>query len=135
MTLVFEILRRYLPQLLLALAVLALVGGIYWLGKAHGEASTAAHYEGIIAERDRQAAQALHQALDDQRANAEAAIAAARKHAAAQANTEAQFRTITQTVVEYVDKNPSTAHCTAGTDFLRIWNSANSGAANAGANP
>lgn len=124
-----ELIRRFAPQLI-AVAVAAIVlGSVYFWGSSHGYTKAQVHYQGIIAERDRMAADAMAKAVEDEKANANAAIIAERKHLAAKAEAEAQFRVITETVTEYVQANPDRRECDASADFVRLWNSANRGSA------
>lgn len=135
MTLIIELARRFLPQIILALAILSVLAGVYLWGSSNGSARTSAHYQAIIAERDRAAAQALAQALEDERANARAAMEAERKQIEAKAKTEKQFEIITKTVTQYVEQTPSLSACVADPVFVRLWNSANRGAATGDGSP
>jgi len=129
MTIIFELARRFAPQLILGIAILSVLAGVYFWGSSNGSARTSAHYQAIIAERDRAAAQALAQALEDERANARAAMDAERKQIEAKAKTEQQFEIITKTVTQYVEQTPSLSACVADPVFVRLWNSANRGSA------
>ena len=121
--------RKHWPALAAFLVMLGLVLWAYMQGMANGKAERAAYYEAILAERDRASAQALADALASANAQAAEAMAAERAHLQAQAKTEQQFRTITRTVTEYVDKTPALAECGLDADGLRYWNAANSGGA------
>jgi hypothetical protein len=124
-----EIARRFLPHLIVTMIVAIVLGSVYFWGSNHGYIKAKAHYESIIAERDRKAAEALAQAIEDEKHNSKAAIIAERKYLEAKAATEAQFRVITETVTEYVQANPDRRECDAPADFVRVWNSANRGSA------
>ena len=58
-----ELLRRHWPMLAAFLALIALVAWAYLQGVSAGKTDRTAHYEAILAERDRAAAQALADAL------------------------------------------------------------------------
>ncbi len=122
-----ELFRRHWPTLAAVVALIALVAWAYVQGVSAGKTERTAHYEAVLAERDRAAAQALADGLRQARAQATQAMAAERTHLNAQAKTEARFRTITKTVTEYVDKNPGLAGCGLDADGLRLWNAANDG--------
>lgn len=124
-----ELIRRFAPQLIGVVIVAIILGATYLWGSSHGYTKAEAHYQGIIAERDRAAAVALAQAIEDEKQNAKAAIIAERKHLEAKALSEATFRVITETATEYVKANPDRSECNAPTDFVRLWNSANRGTA------
>ncbi len=127
MSLVFEFLRRHWPALAAFVVMLAVVGWAFHRGKSIGSAERTTYYERILADRDRKAANALADALAKADANVKAALAAERAHLVRQRKTEARFKTITQTVTEYVDKTPSLAGCGLDADGLRLWNAANDG--------
>ncbi len=111
------------------IALVAMVSWAYLQGVSAGKTERTAHYEAILAERDRAAAQALADALAQAQAQAAQAMAAERAHLQAQAKTETRFKTITRTVTEYVDKTPALAECGLDADGLRYWNAANGGGA------
>lgn len=127
MSLILEFFRKHWPALAAFVVMLAVVGWAYKRGGDVGRQDRTAHYEGILAARDRDAAKQLADALDKAAANARAAMAAERAHLIRQKKTEARFKTITQTVTEYVDKTPALANCGLDADGLRFWNAANSG--------
>ena len=122
-----ELLRRHWPMLAAFLALIALVAWAYLQGVSAGKTDRTAHYEAILAERDRAAAQALADALSQAQAQAAQAMAAERAHLQAQVKTETRFKTITRTVTEYVEKTPALAECGLDADGLRYWNAANGG--------
>lgn len=124
-----ELLRRHWPTLAAFLALIALVAWAYVQGVSAGKTERTAHYELILAERDRATAQALADLLSQAQAQATQAMAKERAHLKAKTKTEARFRTITKTVTEYVDKNPDLAGCSLDADGLRYWNAANGGGA------
>ncbi len=127
MRLVFEFLRRHWPALAAFVVMLAVVGWAFHRGKSIGSADRTTYYERILADRDRKAANALADALAKADANVKAALAAERADLVRHRKTEARFKTITQTVTEYVDKTPSLAGCGLDADGLRLWNAANDG--------
>ena len=129
MQLLLNFVRGHWAALAAFVVLLALVCGAYLHGISTGNTRAVAHYEAMLAERDRQAAEQLAQALAEAQAQAQAAMEAERKHLAAQTRTETEFRVITEKVVEYVEKNPGAASCGLDADGLRIWNSANRGRA------
>lgn len=125
--------RRHWP----AFAVAILLGGMgaaaYLWGSANATLRVTARYEAVLAERDRVATKAMADALSQARAQAVSAMAAERAHLQAQAKTEQQFRTITRTVTEYVDKTPGLNACQLDRVGLCLWNAANGGSGNAAA--
>ncbi len=127
MSLFIEFLRRHWPALAAFVVMLAVVGWAYKRGGDVGREKQTARYERILAERDKEAAKQLADALNKAAANAKAALAAERAHLVRQRKTEARFKTITQTVTEYVEKTPSLAGCGLDADGLRLWNAANDG--------
>lgn len=127
MTILLTILRKHWPVLAAVLVLLALVVWSYMQGASAARAEVTAEYEQKLAERDRAAAAALAAALEQAQADVAAARAAERKHLQSQAQTEQQFRTITETVVQYVEKKPDLAACGLDADGLRYWNAAQRG--------
>lgn len=127
MPLLLNMVRRHWPAIVAFVVLLALVCGAYLHGISTGNTRAVAHYEALLAERDRQAAEQLAQALAEAKAQADQAMAAERAHLQAQAKTEARFKTITRTVTEYVEKTPALAECGLDADGLRYWNAANGG--------
>lgn len=125
----FELARRFMPQIILAAVAMFILAAVYHFGASNARAAVTAHYEAILAEHERAAAQAMAKALEEQQQNAKAAMEAERMELEARAATEQQFKVITKTVTQYVQKNPDKPACTSDADFMRIWNSANSGAA------
>lgn len=127
MTILLTLLRKHWPVLAAVLVLLALVTWAYLQGAKVATAQVTAEYEQKLAERDRAAAAALTAALDQAQADAKAARDAERRHLQAQQQTDTQFRTITERVVEYVEKKPDLAACGLDADGLRYWNTAQRG--------
>ena len=127
MAFMLDFARRHWPAFAAFAVLLVLVVGSYSYGNDIGNTRAVAHYEALLAERDRQAAEQLAQALAEAQAQAQAAMEAERKHLAAQTKTETEFRVITEKVIEYVEANPGTASCGLDADGLEIWNRANAG--------
>ncbi len=127
MSLIIEFLRRHWPALAAFFVMLAVVGWAYYRGVSNGSSERTTYYERILSDRDRKAAKALADALAKADSDAKAALAAERAHLTRQRKTEARFKTITQTVTEYVQKTPSLAGCGLDANGLRLWNAANDG--------
>lgn len=127
MSLILELFRKHWPALAAFVVMLAVVGWAYKRGGDARRQELTAHYERILAERDRATAKTLADALNQANAHAKAAMAAERAHLVRQKKTEARFKTITQTVTEYVDKTPALADCGLDAYGLRYWNAANGG--------
>ncbi len=119
--------RRHWSTLAVVALVVGLSTGAYLRGSSNATTRVTARYEAVLAERDRVAAQAMAQALEKARAQAVTAMVAERTHLQAQAKAEQQFRTITKTVTEYVDKTPGLDACMLDRVGLCLWNAANGG--------
>jgi hypothetical protein len=74
------------------------------------------------------AMQASLKALAQQQTNTQAAMDAAARADAEQAQISIVDQTLTETVTKYVHDNPALAHCGLDAAGLRLWNAANAGA-------
>lgn len=122
------LLRQYWPAIGAAVLLVALLAGARVSGIRSGTTSTTAHYEALLAERDRVAAAGMAKALQDSQAQAQAAMQAERSHLQTQAKADEQFKVITRTVTKYVATHPAVASCGLDPLGLRLWNDANRGA-------
>ena len=124
---ILEFIRKHWPALAAFLVMLCLVCWAYLQGQSIGKAECAAHYEAVLAERDRASAAALADALAAAHAQAQEALELERQHLAAQGKTDQQFKIITNTVKEYIHATPDLDRCGLDAIGLRYWNGANRG--------
>ena len=97
MTMILEFIRKHWPALAAFLVMLCLVCWAYLQGQSIGKAECTAHYEAVLAERDRASAQALADVLAAAHAQAQEALDLERQHLAAQGETDQEFKIITNT--------------------------------------
>jgi hypothetical protein len=118
-----------------AYAKIAVVLLAFVLGFAAGREWRDRSADVDTAQRDAGDAQAQTQVVTQARENdttsqAGAAVVEQQRTERA-AESEAQFKIIYRDVVRYVQTNPSLAGCGADPEFVRLWNAANAGTADA----
>jgi hypothetical protein len=127
--LIIELLRRFLPQLLILTVVGVILAAVYHFGVVNERNRLTVQYEQILSDKDRAAADAVKRAMEIDRSNALVSIDAGAKEISARDGVERNFKTITKTVIKYVNENPDRAECSASADFVQLWNASNSGTA------
>ncbi len=126
---IIELLRRFLPQLLILTVVGVILAAVYHFGVVNERNRLTVQYEQILSDKDRAAADAVKRAMEIDRSNALVSIDAGAKEISARDGVERNFKTITKTVIKYVNENPDRAECSASADFVQLWNASNSGTA------
>jgi len=124
-----ELLKRFLPQLLILTVVGVILAAVYHFGVVNERNRLTVQYEQILSDRDRAAAEAVKRAMEIDRSNALVSIDAGAKEIGARDGVERTFKTITKTVIKYVNENPDRAECSASANFVQLWNASNSGTA------
>jgi len=124
-----ELLKRFLPQILILTVVGVILAAVYHFGVVNERNRLTVQYEQILSDRDRAAAEAVKRAMEIDRSNALVSIEAGAKEIGARDGVERTFKTITKTVIKYVKQNPDRAECSASADFVQLWNASNSGTA------
>lgn len=105
-------------------------GVAYWLGSSHGRASAASRYEQTLARIEREANNALRDAIEQaqasERRNAEVSRAAEAAHAAEIKRIQQQNKRAINDVESYWKGRPApAADCGLDADGVRLWNRAN----------
>lgn len=124
-----ELLKRFLPQILILTVVGVILAAVYHFGVVNERNRLTVQYEQILSDRDRAAAEAVKRAMEIDRSNALVSIEAGAKEIGARDGVERTFKTITKTVIKYVNENPDRAVCSASAEFVQLWNASNSGTA------
>ena len=123
---IIELLRRFLPYGLVIAVVWVILAAVYHFGVVNERNRLTVLYEAILSDRDKAAAEAVRKALEIDKSNALASMDAEQAEISARNDTERNFKTITKTVIKYVDKNPDRIECSANADFVQLWNASNS---------
>lgn len=131
MNIALTLLKRFWPDLVLVSLAAVLAVLAYNHGHNVGTAEAQVEHAQEIERRDHAANEALAEALTKAAKDQADALAAERANIASEQKTETHFKTIIQTVTEYVHANPDIDSCGLDADGLRIWNSAHGNPAEA----
>nr|DAN07195.1 MAG TPA: hypothetical protein [Caudoviricetes sp.] len=117
------------PFVAVCVLVAILMTAAYARGRASGKADCAAHYKGVIAQRDLAEARSLSEQVEQQRQQLELAHAIERRHLEDQLKRAQEAKVVTRVVKEYVQARPALAGCDVDAHGVRLWNAANAGRA------
>jgi len=127
---ILSLLRKFIPYIGAVVILAAAIAYAHHAGYAAGRAQVQDAWDAERASQAIAAADASLKALNQQQANTQAAMDAAARADAAQAQISIVDQTLTETVTKYVHDNPALAHCGLDAVGLRLWNAANAGAVN-----
>ncbi len=120
--------RKLAPYIAGVVILAAAIAYSHHAGYAAGSAHVQDAWDAERAKQAIAAADASIKAMDQQQANAQAAVDAAARSDAHQEQISIVYQTLTNTVTKYVHDNPAVAACRLDAAGLRLWNAANAGA-------
>jgi hypothetical protein len=120
--------RKFAPYIGAVVILAAAIAYAHHAGYAAGRAQVQDAWDAERASQAMAATQASLKALAQQQANTQAAIDAAARADAEQAQISIVDQTLTETVTKYVHDHPAATACGLDAAGLRLWNAANAGA-------
>jgi hypothetical protein len=124
---ILSLARKFTPYICAVVILAAAIAYAHHAGYAAGSAQVQDAWDAERASQAIAAADASLKSLNQQQANTQAAMDAAARADAEQAQISIVDQTLTETVTKYVHDNPALAHCGLDAAGLRLWNAANAG--------